>query len=355
MYCIPERVNIRQFHITLRFILPVLLMLFMFSIQTGTAHSKNAPDEARIPSFEISEKATEIVSPLDRNFLSKDNLFLETLVNILRKKDLSEAEKTDAFYLMLKKIKWEFTGTVRLPPRYTYFRIFRGTASTFIMYQRSLQALKYNVNGMLDIVQGDCNNNVVRCSNALLLAAMLNPEASEKVVGKLINPAKLEESQVPPILVHHLSLAVVLCRKYRMAVELGDITLKIPSEESQEDILCALGMFNSRLTESKIKMFLNKAVNEKFDGAVQTGLLILFERLDNQEFEIFYSDLIDSAKDLELKHTLSEYNDAKIKEGALGGSKSKGWVKIWDGYNVVVYDDGLQITYGNEFSNFIEF
>ncbi len=333
----------------------ILLVLAIFLYLTGTAYPEKAPDKARIPSFTVSKKSAELISPLDRALLSQDNYFIKTLTSILENKDLSEADKVDAFYLMLKKIKWQFTGTFKLPPNYTYFKIFRGTASTFLMYQRSLQLRKYNVSGLIDIVRSDCNTNVVRCSNALLLSSMLNPEATGSVLGELIDPEKLAKSQVPPILVHHLSLAVVLSKKHLTAAELGDIAHKIPIEESQEDILCGLSMFNSELTQSKIKKFLYDVVNQKFDSSVETGLLILFESLDSQSFDSFYSGLIDSVKDSERKKTLTKYNYKKIKEASLGGTTPRGWTKLWDGYNVTVYDDGLYITYGSDFADFIEY
>jgi hypothetical protein len=116
-----------------------------------TARATPAPESARRWSFEIAPAARDAVGSLDRRALLDDTFFLDNLTRVL---------------------------------------LFGGIAGTFLQYQEHLAQQPWDVAPFLRVAEGECRTNVVRCSNALLLAVILDREASAAAVARATSPEK---------------------------------------------------------------------------------------------------------------------------------------------------------------------
>ena len=333
----------------MRSFLPIALLLLL--CMATPVPGKPTPDAEKIPSFPVSKAAAAIIDPLDRRELMEDATFLTTLRTVLGDRRLSAVDRTDAFYLMLRKVGWEFTGTVRIFPQRNYAQTFSGTASTYLSYQDRLVDLRYDPAPLLAIAAADCAKNVVRCSHALLLSTIVNPKASAPKLKPLIAVGVLERAEVPPIFLHNLSLAVVLSRDFSLASQLGSLLSHVDAEEGQEDILCAVGMFNAPEMPAAVRSFLQEALKSKFDAAVETGIFVLHRQLEGLAFEQAYSDLLDAPSAPESRTRLVELQQSNF-ASLTGFRERSGWVKIWDGFSVTMYDDGMVLTHGAKFRDF---
>ena len=95
--------------------------------------------------------------------------------------------------------------------------------------------------GLLEVARLREPEHIVRASSALLLAAVLDPQATRQTVIDLCDPKYVEASVAPPITIHYLALCAALCNVGDDGfVRLAGLTSKFPFEESQEDVLLAL-------------------------------------------------------------------------------------------------------------------
>ena len=118
-------------------------VLILFSARSVQAAM--APESVKTNAFSIAPKVEELVQPIKVEDLARDDFFLDTLKKILKRPDFEEADKAATFYLMLKEIRWNFSGLVHIPKGYDYFQTFSGYAGTFFQYQNDLEPLQYDV------------------------------------------------------------------------------------------------------------------------------------------------------------------------------------------------------------------
>lgn len=328
---------------------PCLLAISMLAPRWAGAEP--VPAAERSSSFPLSRAAVERIEPIPAQKLLDDTTFVSTLAGVLNDPGLQPADKVDAFFLMLLKIGWEFTGTVRIPPGFDYFRTFNSMAGVYVRYQRALQArgLAAAASGL---AAGECGQNVVRCSHGLLLAAMVDPKTYRPIIRSYLAPDALQAAEVPAILLHNLSFAMVLGRDREAAMTLGRLLDSTESEESREDILCVLGTFAIPEADALVESFLRSAVRTKLDASVETGLAVLRQRLSPDAFAAFSRDLIAQVTSPESKARLQEMVRAGAAGPGASSSADQMWLKIWDGFSVVAYDDGLVITHGARFRDF---
>jgi hypothetical protein len=226
-------------------ITPLLLMVLASQVANAGNDKHLAPPEARKTTYVISSKASEDIGPLDARKLADDKEFTRTLTEVLNNPNFSDADKADAFFLMRRKFDWAFIGSVSIPPGYTYDRVFGMVFQTYGNYRKTLGG-GHDVKRLLELAALPEPENIVRASSALLLAAVLDPEATKETVVALSDPQLVAASAAPPIVIHHLALSAALCNIGEEGfTKLAALASEFRFEESQEDILLALAYADS--------------------------------------------------------------------------------------------------------------
>jgi hypothetical protein len=330
-------------------LLIVLLALFQ-SISNDKDHS--APPEARKASYTISDKAHAVIDPLDSRTLAGDAAFIQTVKGVLKNPDFTDADKADAFFLMRMKFDWAFIGSASIPPRFTYDRVFGMYLETYRGYQKALGD-GHDVKGLLQLAKLSESEYIARASSALLLAAVLDSQATRDTVVDLCDPELVANSAVPPITLHHLALCAALC-------DIGDdgftrlaaLTSQFPFEESQEDVLLALAYSDSARTRELIQQFAENQAPKKFDQPVQLALTIVRSRQTPEEFQTWIQQLADGAESEEFRKSILDWAAAEPKP--IGPfNPRQGQLKLWDGFTATIYNDGIRLTFGDKFSGFM--
>jgi hypothetical protein len=329
-------------------LLVALASLFQISIDKD--HS--APPEARKATYLISDKAHAVIDPLDARTLAGDEAFIQTLKSVLKNPEFTEADRADAFFLMRMKFDWAFIGAVSIPPRFTYDRVFGMYLQTYRGYHKALGD-GHDVKGLLELARLPEPQHIVRASSALLLAAVLEPEATRGTVMTLCDPQLVAASAAPPIAIHHLALCAALCGIGDEGfTKLAALTSQFPFEESQEDILLALAYSGGARTRELIQQFAEQHAPKKFDLPVQLALTIVRSRQTPQEFQAWIQPLAAKAESEECKKSILDW--AAAKPTPIGPPDPQGgWMKIWDGFEATIYDDGMRLRFGDKFSGFM--
>ena len=324
---------------------PVFLIPFLFAPPAHRARTEPAPPSLPRHACAIHPEVDEWARSLEARDLVRDEVFLDVLRSVLDRSAFAEADKADAFYLMLKTIRWNFSGAVQIPPGMDYPALFDGISRTHLAYQAHLQDLRYDVAPLLRIAASEHRTNVVRASHALLLAAILDRKATSATVRSLLAPEEIQRAQAPDILLHHAALATVLVRQPSRAAQLDALWETTPSEEGREDILCVLGIYRDT---GRIRARLAEEQDPAHDLTLETGLLLLKRSLSAEAFAAAAAE-IQSARPA-LARAL---NDLRTRNFQSSTRMSSAFWKTWDGFDLTLYDDGMRIHRGDSFGDFI--
>jgi hypothetical protein len=328
----------------------IVLASLVPSISNDKDHS--APPEARKTTYLISNKAHAVIDPLDARTLAGDEAFIETLTGVLKNADFTDADKADAFFLMRMKFDWAFIGAASIPPGFTYDRVFGMYLKTYRGYGKALGD-GHDVKGLLELAKLSGPEHIARASSALLLAAVLDPQATRDTVVALCEEQLVAASAAPPIAIHHLALCAVLCGVGDEGfTRLAALTSRFPFEESQEDVVLALAFSDSARTRELIQQFAEQHAPKKFDLAVQLALTIVRSRQTPQEFQAWIQPLAARAESEERNKSILDW--AAAKPQPIGPSHpQQGAMKLWDGVKATIYDDGTRLEFGDRFSGFM--
>jgi hypothetical protein len=313
-----------------------------------------APADAKNPTFVVSSRAHAMIDPLDARTLANDGPFIKTLREVVSNGDFNDADKADAFYLMRMKFDWAFIGTTSIPPGYTYHRFVRMQLQTYYRYSEAFgEGVREDVTGLLELARLREPEHIVRASSALLLAAVLDREATRQAVVGLCDPKYVEASVAPPITIHHLALCSVLCDVGDDGlVNLAALASKFPFEESQEDVLLALAYSKSAKAPELIQQFVEEQSPKKFDLAVQLAITIVRSRQKPDEFEKWVQSLAEKVESEQVRKSLLDW--AAAEPGPIGPyHPQRGLMKVWDGFSLIIFDDGKQVKFGDKFSGFV--
>ncbi|MCK5707541.1 MAG: hypothetical protein KAI43_07785 [Candidatus Aureabacteria bacterium] len=324
-----------------------IFLVFISLITSRTVYTEIAPPEAR-NAQKVLERSQNIVDKFPVNDLIKDAYFINRLKQIINSSVLNDDEKVDAFYLMLKKIKWSFSGIVIIPPRSNYFNTYKGFIGTYFYYQKELKKLNYNVSKMLFIAKKDYKTNVVHSSNALLLAALLDPKTTKKQIEVFLKYETIMNAQVPDILLHHVCLASVLTKDLKTVSQLANFLNKDLTEEGSEDVLCTMGIFTSKTFINRTIRFLKNFENMEHDLTAETAMVILRKRLDENDFQKIMAKLLNT--NIKLKKIYEALRNNKFI--TIRKMDEKNFYKSWDDFDIVIYEDGMLIKYKNKFADF---
>jgi hypothetical protein len=334
--------------------MPAILFFLLFATQvTSSGNDKHlAPEEARKSSFEISPKAIEAIQPLDGRSLASDPEFVRRLREVLENPNFDDADKADAFFLMRMKFDWVFLGAVMIPPGYSYDRIFGMYLKTYRDYGKALE-YGSDVSGLLQVAKRSEPENIIRSSSALLLAAVLDPEATRETVIVLSDPDRIADSVAPPIVIHHLALCAALCNVGDEGfTQLAALMSRSPYEESQEDILLALAYTDSPHNRTLIEKFAEEYAPKKFDIAVQLALSIMRSRQKPEVFKLTIDQITAKCESDQVKQSILDWSQAALRPvGPF--HPQRGIMKVWDGFTATLYNDGSRLTFGDQFSGFM--
>ena len=329
-----------------------LLMLAVLCFPGSPAEGRPAPADAKRATYQISDKAHAVIDPLDARTLAGDEAFIRTLREVLKNPELTDADKADAFFLMRMKFDWGFIGATSVPPGFTYDRVFAMYLKTYRGYGKALGA-GHGVKGLLEVAKLSKPEEIARASSALLLAAVLDPQATRETVVALCDSQVVGASAAPPVAIHHLALCAALCGVGDEGfTKLAALASKFGFEESQEDVLLALAFSDGVRTRELIRQFAEQHAPKKFDQAVQLALTIVRSRQTAEEFQAWVQPLAAKVESEELKKSILDWAAAKPKP--IGPfDPRRGWMKVWDGFQATIYDDGVQLKFGEKFSGFM--
>ena len=330
--------------------LSLILLLVLALLSADPSYAVKAPEEIRRQAISLSPEAENFMQSIQISQLAENRYFGEMLLRMLSRPDLSDDQKVDVFYAMLKSIGWGFSGAVRIPAYYNYFQVFGGYVSSFLRYQENVELFAYEVSGLLEIARRDAQQRVSHASHALLLAMLLNAKDSKASLEEFLDAETIQQAQVPAIWLHYLAFAVVLSREATLALKMGDLLDSTDTEEGQEDILCALGVFEAEENFARIKQFIHDTLETDYNQAVETAVLITKQRLSPNDFYIFYMELLSEAT---RTFQLKELQERQFRSDIWRDNAKKIYLKVWDNFDLRIYDDGILLTYKNIFSDFI--
>ncbi|PIE34139.1 hypothetical protein CSA56_08340 [candidate division KSB3 bacterium] len=327
-----------------------ILCILLFSLTERPLYAGIAPENIREQKLHVSSQARQFIESREIPKLADDEYFWECLGDALIRDELTEDDKVDTFYLLLKTIGWSFAGAVRIPEGYSYFEVFARQSMSFLNAQNSLQTLDYNVQEFLQIALRDYEQHVAHASHALVLAMLLNPETSKTSLEFFLDQDVLQKAQVPAILLHYLAFSVVLSRQYTAALKMNELMSSVSSEQGREDILCALGMFSTDETLEAIKKIVLTELEEQYNYVADTGVLIVRQHLSDSDFYSYFMELVEDSKK---KFSLNKLKDRHFQSRLWWYTDKKVMIKIWDDFQARVYDDGMLMTYGEVFADFL--
>jgi len=291
-----------------------------------------------------------MVGGLDRQALLNDAFFLAELTRVLDSPLAAEA-KVDAFVLLLDKIGWLFAGSVPVPARRSYTEMFGGISGTFFQYQEQLAQQTRDVAPFLTIANSQCNTHVIRCANALLLASLLDRDTARGAIDRAATPEKLQQAEVEAVFLHGLVLSAVLTRNADSVLRLGGLLYETKLEEGREDIIAALAIYPSPESTAILQAFVRRDLPQRFDNATDGALDVVRQRSGSDEMAAWLSDLSENQP----PETRARLQQGETQEFAHRPNAGMGhFRKIWDGFDVTVYDDGMQFEHAPGFSYFSE-
>ena len=136
-----------------------------------------------------------------------------------------------------------------------------------------------------------------------------------------------------------------LVRDKALVMDFSKLWDATPSEEGREDILCCLGLFG-KIEEIKALLIAEK--EPKHDLTRETGILILQRRILPQAFTNIFDEIIVSnpacAAQLQTLRQRNFQSSVKME---------RAFWKTWDGFDLTIYDDGIQVSHDTTFSDFI--
>ena len=327
-----------------------LLLLFLFStlIFTGFSQGNKNGDKATLgKTYSYGSVYAGLRNMIDKpnksNYFS-DDFFNDLLKKILQDPKFSDKEKIQLFYLMQKKIGYAFSGISYLPPQQNYFTNHTGKVYTYQKTQVSLKGLNYNPAAFLKIAETYRTSDALLSANALLLASLINPDSAVKKLQFFTKGNVIKEAKNGAIFNHYACLSAALAQDSIVVKNLTKNLNTFTSKEWIEDVLCALYAKSNPL--SLIKQYIINEKNERNGLAIQTALCVLAGKIPEPSFERSLQGIEKSVNEKWKKDILNNVLAKKYLFDYSLASNDKVTTKVWEGFTVQVYNDGVLITNG---------
>jgi len=327
--------------------------ILLACIALSDLRAENIPPEKLNDALKIPEKSIQKTRDYsDAKLIVNDEYFIQCLRSILDDTTLSDEEKIYGFYLLQKKIGWAFCGTAYIPSRKNYCMVFSGYVGVYAKTRQKLEPMNYDVASFCRIAQKNLSTNSVLSANAIFLASMLNPKASQKDLRELLDYKSVQSAQVPDIMNHYLCLASIFTIGDQVE-RLGRNLELISSEEAKEDIICILHVYQDQEAWEPIKRFMSTVTDSHYGTALETAFFALMRRMQKEEFQLMIDDLILRSVDSWKKGTLIKLMNNEIPYYSSGSKPDQNFIKVWDSFNITIYDDAYLISYKGHFKEVI--
>lgn len=291
---------------------------------------------------DISKSLRDFIDQQKREDFFNDDYFNSFLKDVLEDKSHSGQEKVQLFYLMLKKIGYAFVGVNYLPPKQNYYVFHLTKIASLEKTMNFLQASKIDVTPFLLLTDEYKTNDPVISSNALLLAMLINPEKTTKLLYKMTLASSLQRSKNPLIINHYACLAASLASDTVVTANLKANLFALKKEAMLEDVICAL--YSKQGPLSTIKDYILKETNEMNDLAIQTALCVLQTKVSSAAFQQNVKSISAAATEPWKKQILDDVFNKKYPYCYLLTADDKVTNKAWDGVQMSVYLDGILIS-----------
>lgn len=291
---------------------------------------------------DISKSLRDYIDQQKREDFFNDDYFNTFLKDVLEDKSRSGQEKVQLFYLMLKKIGYAFVGVNYLPPKQNYYVFHLTKIAVLERTMNFLQASKIDVAPFLALTDELKTNDPVISSNALLLAMLINPEKTTKILYKMTLASTIQRSKNPVIINHYACLAASLASDTVVTANLKANLFALKKEAMLEDVICAL--YSKQGPLATIKEYILKETNEMNDLAIQTALCVLQTKVSPAAFPQNVKSISAAATEPWKKQVLDDVFNKKYPYTYLLTADDKVTNKAWDGVQMSIYLDGTLIS-----------
>jgi hypothetical protein len=326
------------------------LLLFVFCCSLYYTHfSQSRPInkltlETTYSYVEIKESLRSFIDKEDRPSYFDDVYFNNLLKKILQDKNYTDKEKVQLFYLMQKKLGFAFVGINYLPPQQNYFNFFKGEIITWQKTRASLKILNIDPSKFLAIADSAFSKDPILSSNALLLAMIVNADASYEKLVHYSKEETINKSKYPDIFNHMVCLCAGIKQDSVIENNLVHNVLHFKKESQIEDVLCALyAKPNSVVT---IKDYILKEQNPENDLAIQTALCALGSIVPNATLKKGIKNFISETKEPWKKELLKNILNDKVPFNYSLAHPLQVVTKKWEGIVLSLYTDGALISNG---------
>ena len=293
---------------------------------------------------EIHKSLRDLIEQADKSSYFDDEFFNALLKKIVLDKQFTDKEKVQLFYLMQKKLGFAFVGVNYLPPKQNYFNFFMGEILTWQKTRLSLKDLNYDPSSLLVLVDSFRTRDAIVASNALLLATLLNADASAKSLEHFSEGQIILESKNSDIFNHYLCISAALKQDSLITKNLVKNVLSFKSEPFIEDVLCAIYTKNNLV--STIKDYILQEQNPQNELGVQTALCALSAKVPPATFQKSVKSFISETKELWKKDICKNILANKIPFNYSITNKEQIVTKKWDAVVLSLYADGALMTNG---------
>lgn len=326
----------------------ILLLLLVFFVSDFFSQTRAVNKLTLEKTYTYSQIAKTLRDTIDKNPKTSyfnDDFFNRYLKRVVSNKKYSEKQKAQLFYLMQKRVGYAFFGADYVPPKQSYFTHHSGKTFILDATKKSLVALKYNIKGLMQIVDSNYKKDGLLAGNALLLASLLNSEA---ILKKLENYTKAEvilTAKNPDIFNHYACMAASVAQNTVIAANLGNNLFVFKKECMLEDVFCAIYSHDNFVTIMKKYILAEK--NPENDLSIETALCALAAKVPRASVEKSIQSLIDEAQEHWKIDLCRQLLFGKIPFGYALSSEDQLMTKLWEGVNETVYTDGRIILNGS--------
>lgn len=291
---------------------------------------------------DINKPVRDLIDEQKREDYFNDDFFNLFLKNVLDDKRFSPTEKVQLFYLMLKKIGYAFVGVNYLPAKQNYYVFHLTKVEVLEKTMAYFQENKVEVTPFLQLSDESKTNDPVISSNAVLLAMLINPEKTGRLLAKMTQALSIQRSKNPAIMNHYLCLAASLANDTTITANLRTNIFTFKKEGMLEDALCAY--YSKQAPLAAIKEYILQEINPMNDLAIQTALCVLQTRVAPAAFPQNVKTMATAVTEPWKKQILDDVLAKKLPYTYALTSEDQLINKAWDGVLMSLYLDGTLIS-----------
>ena len=323
----------------------ILLIASTFTGYSQTRAANKLTVEKTYFMTAISPALRGAVDRFDKESYLNDAFFNNMLRKIVMDVRYNEKDKAHIFYLMLKKIGYSFVGADYLPPRQTYFSHHSGKMYIFQETKKSLKDLHYDIKGLIQVVDSNLKKDAVLSGSALLLADLLNSEASIKKLEKYTQGNLILSAKNPDIFNHYVCMCSSIAQNTVISSNLTKNLYTFKNASMLEDVFCAIYSRDNYV--SLMKEYILAEKNPKNELVIQTALCALASKVPVASYNKSVGTLVAEAKEEWKVELCKKMLNGDIPFHYALTSKDQLVSKLWEGVVETDYADGIMVINAN--------